>query len=214
MNRVILASRSPRRRELLALLVPEDLIEVRPPRDAEEAGFEALHDEPSIHRRLAEIARDKCDDVCEQLAESDTDYDVIIAADTVIVGERTDGKLDVLGQPPQTPDWREVVARWFRDYYFGREHTAMTALCVADADGRRCERIAATKVAMAADRDELLDWYLDTGEPCGKAGGYAIQGAGSMFVTSIDGSLSNVVGLPLETLRDVLAELANFPDQA
>ena len=58
-----------------------------------------------------------------------------------------------------------------------------------------------------ADLERRLDWYVSTGEPRGKAGGYAIQGAGSLFVTQVQGSVSNVVGLPLEALVEVFEEL-------
>ena len=60
---------------------------------------------------------------------------------------------------------------------------------------------------MRKDADTLLDWYLTTGESRGKAGGYAIQGAASVFVTQVEGSLSNVVGLPLEETLAMLGEL-------
>lgn len=207
MKRVILASRSPRRRELLAHLVPEESIEVLPPCSADEAGFDGLRDRVSIESQLLCIARDKCDDVCRQLADSGAAYHVVVAADTVGVCAGDDGDLVVLGQPPEDLHWRETVAGWFRDYYFGREHTVLTGVCVTDSSNRRIERIAATQVAMVARDDELLNWYLTTDEPCGKAGGYAIQDAGSMFVASISGSLSNVIGLPLEVLREVLHDL-------
>ncbi|TWU14292.1 Maf-like protein YhdE [Symmachiella macrocystis] len=206
MKRVILASRSPRRRELLAHLVAEESIQVLPPRSAEEAGFDGLRDWASIKSQLLNIAGDKCDDVCEQLAESGAAFHTVVAADTVGVCGDKDGNLVVLGQPPEDSNWQETVAGWFRDYYFGREHTVLTGLCVADASGARVECIATTQVAMVAEDDELLNWYLTTDEPRGKAGGYAIQGAGSMFVESISGSLSNVIGLPLELLREILNE--------
>jgi len=206
MKRIILASRSPRRRELLAHLVPEESINVLPPRSADEAGFDGLRDRGAIESQLLNIARDKCDNVCWQLADSGTAYDVVVAADTVGVCSGEDEDLVVLGQPPEASHWRETVAGWFRDYYFGREHTVLTGLCVANAAGARTECVAATQVAMVDRDDELLNWYLTTDEPRGKAGGYAIQGAGSMFVESISGSLSNVIGLPLEVLREILNE--------
>ena len=191
----------------MAHLVPAESIQVLPPLDEEEAGFDELQDWQSIIARVAEIARDKCDDVCGQLAAAGTLFDVVIAADTVIVGEGDGSELFVLGQPPEQEDWREVVAEWFRDFYFGREHTALTALCVAESSDGRIERIVATQVGMVDVDDDLLDWYLHTEEPRGKAGGYAIQGAGSMFVKSVTGSLSNVIGLPLEELRELLRDL-------
>ncbi len=204
MKRVILASRSPRRRELLALLIPEALITVIPPTSAQEIGFDGLTDWPSVESRLEEIARKKCDDVLKHLAEEQIEFDVLIAADTVIVGHNSAGELAVLGQPPDSEEWRAIVENWFRQYYFGRTHTAVTGLCVERPDGGRFEQIVKTEVTMAADREELLDWYLESQEPLGKAGGYAIQGAGSMFITAIKGSLSNVIGLPLESLSKIL----------
>ncbi len=60
---------------------------------------------------------------------------------------------------------------------------------------------------MRADVDPWLDWYLDTGEPLGKAGGYAVQGAADVFITRVDGSISNVVGLPLARLIGLWAQL-------
>ena len=64
-----------------------------------------------------------------------------------------------------------------------------------------------TDVTFRADAKKWLDWYLDTDEPLGKAGGYALQGAGSLFVEQVTGSISNVVGLPLEAAIECLNEL-------
>jgi len=79
-------------------------------------------------------------------------------------------------------------------------------LCVRGPDGPTAERIVATEVTFIADVDKHLDWYIGTGEPRGKAGGYAIQGAGSIFITRVVGSLSNVIGLPLEALLEIFEE--------
>jgi septum formation protein len=208
----ILASRSPRRRELLGLLVPPGSIRVFPPRDASEAGFEGLATRAAIERRLAEIAGDKAADVSRQwestLADGmGTAPRVIIAADTTIVVSAAGGTLKVLGQPPADDSWKETVRRWFREEYAGRTHLALTALCVIGPGGRKAERIVTTEVTMIADVENHLEWYIGTEEPRGKAGGYGIQGAGSVFVSQVTGSLSNVVGLPLEALLEVLNEL-------
>ena len=64
-----------------------------------------------------------------------------------------------------------------------------------------------SEVTFRADSERWIDWYLATGEPKGKAGGYAIQGAGSIFVARVEGSLSNVVGLPLRELWEIFDEL-------
>jgi septum formation protein len=78
----------------------------------------------------------------------------------------------------------------------------MTALCVTTPAGDRQERVVTTRVTFRADAAEWVDWYLRTEEPRGKAGGYGLQGAGSLFVERIEGSPSNVIGLPLwETMQ-------------
>ena len=74
--------------------------------------------------------------------------------------------------------------------------------------GRIAERIVRSSVTFYDDIERRLDWYLATGEPRGKAGGYAVQGAASIFISRIEGSLSNVIGLPLRELFDVLTEHA------
>jgi len=206
--RVILASRSPQRRELLRLLVPADSIEVVPPRDASEAGFDHLHELPAIERRIGEIARAKLDDVAVQVnARPANGAPILIAADTVIVAADWAGCLHVLGQPPADDTWQATVRHWFREYYAGRTHAVISALCVRQGD-RQFESLVRSEVTFTPDVDRRLDWYLGTGEPSGKAGGYAIQGLGSLLVTNISGSLSNIIGLPLEALRDILEPLA------
>src|SRR4029077_18200877 len=102
--------------------------------------------------------------------------------------------------------WKDVVRLWFRDYYAGRPHRALTALCVHGPDGQSAERIVNTEVTFIADVEKHLEWYIGTGEPRGKAGGYAIQGAGSIFISQVLGSLSNVIGLPLEALLEILED--------
>ncbi len=208
----ILGSRSPRRRDLLGLVVPTDRIVVLPPRDSAEAEFDGLCEMPAVQSRLVEIASKKFADVSQQLAAMNTCADqplrrVMIAADTTIVTKRDDGVLHVLGQPPADDTWKEVVRAWFRDHLAGRTHVVLTSLHVGILGGKKFERIVSTEVGFIADVDRHLNWYIDSGEPRGKAGGYAIQGAGSIFISHVTGSLSNVIGLPLEALLDCLREL-------
>ena len=138
---------------------------------------------------------------------------VVVAADTEVIVERAGASLHVLGQPPADDSWAETVRRWFREDYAGKTHVAATALCVErlgekDASrSQRVSRVVTSRVTFIDDVDRWLDWYLATGEPRGKAGGYALQSAGSIFIAKVEGSLSNVVGLPLAELLEMLVAL-------
>ena len=202
-SRIVLGSRSPRRLELLSYIVSPDRIVVVPPRQTEEADFVGLSTESAIETRLREIARTKNEDVHSQLTPG---WQAVLTADTTIVGWTDAGRPVVLGQPPDDDSWRAVVRGWFRDFYLGRTHAALTAVCVAVPDGRRFERVVRSEVTFAAGGERFLEWYLATGEPRGKAGGYALQGAGSLFVERVIGSPSNVVGLPLRETWEMLRE--------
>jgi septum formation protein len=103
--------------------------------------------------------------------------------------------------------WPAAVRQWFRDYYIGKTHAAATGLVVARPNGERLARVVRSEVTFRADGERWVDWYIRTGEPRNKAGGYAIQGAGSVFIERVEGSLSNVVGLPLAELMEVFREL-------
>ena len=207
--RIILGSRSPRRRELLSLLVPSEEIEIRPPVNSDELGFDGLTTWLEIAQRLQLIAREKNDDVCEQISQDVSVHNdvplLVLTADTTIVATDSMNRFHVLGQPPQDETWPEIVSGWFRNLYAGRSHIAATALCLTDWPvGRRIERIVQSHVLFRDDVEPFLDWYLATGEPRGKAGGYALQGLASVFVTRVEGSITNVVGLPLEALIELL----------
>ncbi|MGQ0636537.1 MAG: Maf family protein [Planctomycetaceae bacterium] len=212
-QRVVLASRSPRRRDLLRLIVPVEDIEVVAPRETQEASFDGLPDDAAIERRLLAVARAKADDVRGQLEERGKFATpggrplAVVAADTIVVVSDSRGRPVILGQPPEDDTWQQVVRGWFRDHYAGKTHAVLTGLCVEQSAGRRVKRIVRSEVTFRTDVDPWLEWYLSTGEPRGKAGGYAIQGAGSIFVTRVAGSLSNVIGLPLEALLEVLETL-------
>lgn len=206
-RQIVLGSRSPRRRELLHMLVPTDRIEVRPPSSTEELSFDGLTAWLDIAKRLQQIARNKSDDILNQLTAEQAPTALVLTADTTIVATDALGCLRVLGQPPDDESWRDVVRGWFRNLYKDRSHIAATAICLTDwPSGRRVERIVQSHVWMQTATDELVDWYLTTGEPLGKAGGYALQGLGSLFVSRVEGSITNVVGLPLEALAELLPQ--------
>uniref|UniRef100_A0A7C4QLR5 dTTP/UTP pyrophosphatase n=1 Tax=Schlesneria paludicola TaxID=360056 RepID=A0A7C4QLR5_9PLAN len=216
-GRYILGSRSPRRLELLRLLVPEHQIEVIPPRSPDEPGFEGIDTWEGICAHLQAIARAKAAQVAQQVPLAQRDGAVVIAADTAVIVDQEQGQatgdaaailrgraLLVLGQPPADSTWRDTVREWFCRWYAGRTHIVATAVRVEGPAEQVAERVVTSAVTFRPDVHRWLDWYLATDEPLGKAGGYALQGAASVFVERVEGSLSNVVGLPLEALLDML----------
>ena len=211
--RIVLGSRSPRRLELLKLLVPGDCINVCPPQNADEAGFDDLSTLPEFAQRILEITQAKADDVIQQLDPATLIDDVLVlVADTTVVVTDAAGRAISLGQPPLTDDWSQTVRAWFHDYFAGQTHVVLSGVSVirmSARDGQRNsrQRVCRTSVTMRSDVERWLDWYLSTDEPIGKAGGYAIQGAASLFVTKLEGSYSNVMGLPLEETLEMLREL-------
>lgn len=122
----------------------------------------------------------------------------VLGADTVVW---VDGR--ALGKPKGDEDARRMLKM-----LQGRLHTVVTGLCVVRLDRGLEKRCAvSTLVEMRELSAQEVDWYVSTGEPLDKAGAYAIQGLGSMFVTRIEGSYTNVVGLPLPELVLILRDL-------
>ena len=193
-RKVILGSRSPQRLQLLRQIIPDERIQVLPSADPDEDNFDGLTTREVILLRLTSIARTKCKTVRDQIGSYP--YACLLTADTtVIVGKESE--LQVLGKP-DGPDWEATVRNWFKTFYSARTHEVVTACCCQFADGSLSEFHSSTTLKFKPVNDELLNWYIATQEPLGKAGGYGIQSAGSLFVESISGSLSNVIGLPME----------------
>lgn len=209
--RMVLASRSPRRRELLGHLISPERFRVIPPIDPAELEFEGLNQLDQIRDRLGQIALAKWQDVARQVASepADTATTWILSADTTVVVEDAGHGARALGSPSDDESGRASVRDWFRNSFAGRTHRVLTAYCLGISDDATPlrEALGETEVEFRADVDDWLEWYLSTGEPFGKAGGYALQGAGSLFVSRVFGSLSNVVGLPLELLANDLRDL-------
>ncbi|MEW4490581.1 Maf family protein [Thalassoglobus sp. JC818] len=203
MSQLILGSQSPQRRMLLQQIVPPDLIAIRPPLDSEEEGFEGINNRDEILNQLSRIALTKCDDVAQQVQLEQSLG--VITADTIVLAKSADASYAVLGKP-RGESWRETVRTWFLDYYSGNTHEVITAVCILTPDGRRTTGTVSSRVTFHPVDQQLLDWYLSTDEPLGKAGGYGIQASGSLFVQSIEGSLTNVIGLPLEWVWETLSK--------
>src|SRR6202035_5299323 len=129
--------------------------------------------------------------------------ELVLAADTVVV---VGGEL--LGKPRD----REEAARMLRTIA-GREHVVLTGVALhepARGPGARdafAVAVDSSRVRMASLSDEEIAWYAATGEPLDKAGSYAVQGLGALFVEAIDGNYTNVVGLPLPAMYRLFAEL-------
>ena len=185
-QRLVLASASPRRLALLRQIGLEpDAIEAA---DLDET---PLKDETP--RRLAvRLARAKADSVAARHAGS-----YVLAADTVVaLGRR------VL---PKAQSGQEV--RRCLELLSGRTHQVLTGLCVLGPDGRRAQRLVETRVRFKRLTVVEVDRYLQSLEGLGKAGGYAVQGRAGGFVTTLQGSYSGVVGLPLYEAANLLAGL-------
>ncbi len=202
---IILGSQSPQRRSLLQTLLPEDRIKIVPPLQSQEAGFDGLRHIDEIRERLREIVATKNADVLQQCKRQECErqeWGTVLTADTVVVANDADSSF-VLGKP-DGPDWQTTVQNWFTKFYSSKSHQVLTAVSFSFQDGTNETLLASTTVHFREVCPKLLDWYIQTEEPLGKAGGYGIQSGGSLFVESIEGSLSNVIGLPLEEVWSVL----------
>jgi septum formation protein len=179
--RVILASASPRRRELLSLIGIAH--EVRPA-DIDETAMPAEAPAPHAER----LARAKAHALAEVHPHA-----VVIAADTIVV---VDG--DILGKPRDGAHAAEMLRR-----LSGREHTVFTAIAVA-RDARTESAVEAVRVTFRALTDDEIAAYIATGEPMDKAGAYGIQGYGATIVERVDGDYFSVMGLGLRRLVELL----------
>jgi len=190
--KLILASGSPRRAELLRAAGFELLVQAEPVDEAR------LVDEPA-ERMVERLALLKATAV----SDMQTDDAIVIGADTVVT---IDG--EILGKPG-TPEVARAMLRKLR----GREHNVVTGIAlVAVRQHTRAATVAPsvsheiTRVWMSQMTDEVIEDYVATGEPLDKAGAYAIQGRASRFIPRIEGCYFNVVGLPVAKVSQMLAK--------
>lgn len=183
MKKIILASASPRRKEILELAGLKFEIRVS---DYEEDL--TLNKEPRALARF--LSRKKAEEVAHRYKDA-----IIIAADTFIVY-----KGELLGKP-HTPKEASRMLSMLN----GKSHSVITGFTVVDtASGKEASRSVETKVYFRKLSQQEIKAYVDTGEPLDKAGAYAIQGLGAVFVEKIEGDYMNVVGLPLCALAETL----------
>ncbi len=189
MEPIILASSSPRRQEILKMLnIPFQVI--MPNIDETITSAVSIEEIPEL------LAMEKISAVIHSLpAKQEIPW--ILGADTVIVyNNKIYGKPESIEQATQ-----------FIKTFSGKTHTVITSLCLYN--GRKkitTTRTNKSKVTFKEMTDEEIQWYVDTGEWHGAAGGYRIQSLASCFITKIEGSYSGVIGLPIFELYDILKE--------
>ncbi len=184
---LILASASPRRQALLAgqglgfEVVPSTLKEPAPEPGEAPADY------------AARMARLKGLDIAARHPNK-----VIVSADTIVVQDE-----NILGKPKDAANALDMLTS-----LSGRWHEVMTGFCVLrQRGGISLCRTVTTRVHMADNSHDMLRGYIDTGEPMDKAGAYGIQGIGAFLVDEVQGSYTNVVGLPLRSVLDFLLEI-------
>ena len=181
---LVLASGSPRRRELLDGLGID--FRVRPV-DLDESARDGEAPADLVLRLATEKA-----------AANVGQGELVLAADTLVVLEGA-----ILGKPEGEEDARAMLER-----IQGREHLVLTGIALLDGpNAKPATDVGTTRVRIGAMSSERIRWYVATGEPLDKAGSYAIQGLGATFVEGILGNYTNVVGLPIPALKRLFASL-------
>ena len=196
---IVLASKSPRRVDLLTQLLDHQFGEgvvmfaIDPPNIDETA---LTGETPIAHVQRLAVAKSHA------VAQRHNNAAVIIAADTTV---ELDGK--IFGQPVDEHDARTML-----NELSGRTHQVHTAVAVVHLaqDGTMLSQahgLDSAGVSMLEITPEKMEWYLATGESMGKAGSYAVQGDGGALVERVEGSLTTVIGLPLDLLSDLLLQV-------
>ncbi|MBK6805404.1 MAG: septum formation inhibitor Maf [Betaproteobacteria bacterium] len=200
MPTIWLASRSPRRQELLAQIGVEfDVLRLREASGRTPDVLEVAHDgEPALHY-LERIARTKANVGWQSMVARGLEPRPVLGADTEVV---LDG--EVFGKPADERTAKAMLAR-----LSGRTHEVVTAVALRWQDDTHFA-MSTSKVTLAPLTKSAIAAYVASGEPFDKAGGYGIQGRAAAFVTRLDGSYSGVMGLPLAETAALLAK-AGFP---
>jgi len=184
--KLILASSSPRRRELLGRL-GRDFRAVSPDAD------ESLGEGVGPAECACALAVRKAESVAARVNEG-----IVIGADTLVAVDD-----QIIGKPEDAEHARELLR-----VLSSRPHVVITGVCVINAaTGERRVAAECTRVIMRPMSEEQIADYVGTGEPMGKAGAYAIQETGDRYVERVEGSFTNVVGLPMELLERLIREL-------
>ena len=186
--KIILASQSPRRREMLKSVVAEFELASA---DIDETVKTNEQPEQYVTRLAIEKA--------QAIAKTNPDT-VVIGSDTTVVALTENNQQIILCKPESLADSQRMF-----ELMSGKTHLVMTAFALVFNDKVRVENVI-TEVNFKTVAAEEVEWYWNTGEPQDKAGSYGLQGIGGKFVKSINGSVSAVVGLPLVELEQGLVE--------
>ncbi len=188
--KIVLASASPRRRELMAGLGLDYTVLV--------SGVEEQVTEREPAKVVEELSAQKARDVLQKLLSADSQEELlVIGADTIVA---VDGQ--ILGKPTSMKDAAEMLG-WLS----GRRHQVYTGVTLYhhnQGESHRHTFHECTQVQFYPMTEEEIGWYISTGEPMDKAGAYGIQGLGGRFIRAIEGDYSNVVGLPVARLYQEL----------
>jgi septum formation protein len=181
-KKLVLASRSPRRAEILkAVGWPFEMVAA----NIDESRFESEAAVPYVRR----LAQTKAETVAKNLPSG-----LVLGADTVVLVDK-----EILGQPSDAEDARRMLK-----LLGGRWHEVLTAVALLRAGETRSvvdhER---TRVLFAEMSVAEIDWYVATGEPMDKAGAYAVQGSAALFIEEIQGDYFNIVGLPVRLVYEL-----------
>jgi septum formation protein len=180
---LVLASSSPRRAELLRAAGIRFVV-----RSAQVDESLRQGEAPEVY--VQRLARDKA------RASGAAKDELVLAADTVVVAGGA-----CLGKPADATDAAAMLRQ-----LSGRTHEVLTGVALILGDFELAVEVASTRVTFAPMSEAEIAWYVSTGEPDDKAGAYAVQGLASRFVTAIEGSYSNVVGLPVELVYRLVAQ--------
>ena len=188
---LILGSQSPRRKELLQwIYVPFKIVT---------SDIEEVSNEIEVDLLVQDLAKQKAQHVFDNV-KKDYSNPYVIGADTIVVVDN-----EVLGKPNNKDEARQMLLQ-----LKGRSHRVLTGVCIKWSEGEEVF-FDETKVSFDDMSDELLELYLGTGESMDKAGSYGIQGAALGFIGKLEGSYSNVVGLPVNLVLQKLKSI--IPNQ-
>jgi septum formation protein len=190
--RIVLASRSPRRKEILERLGL--VFDVLPSSVHEDLN---LNGNPAAE--VVRLASEKALDVSGKMAIGDA---LIIGVDTVVYLEEK-----ILGQPQDREHAKEMLLK-----LQGRTHDVYSGLSLIRKNFGEAKGFSVSKVTFSPMSEAEVEWYVDDGEPMDKAGAYGVQGKGALFISGIEGSFHNVMGFPVDLFYCLLPKLKlDFP---